>query len=90
MEKVLKLSNSSRPCLAVFACQAIPGRIFVEAKTLQDAACMALGIAKLNSFKLRMVAEDKRTEILDMEPAPRPWLQEWVWLQGNTDNIKET
>ena len=88
MEKVLKLSNSSRPCLAASACQAILGRIFVEAKTLQDAARMVLGIAKLNSFKLQMVAEDKRTEILDMDPAPWPRLQEWVRLQGNTKNSR--
>lgn len=88
MEKVLKLSSSSRPCLAAFARQAVPGRIFVEAKTLQDAARTALGIAELNSFKLRMVAEDKRTEILDMDPAPRPRLQEWVRLRGNTKNSR--
>ena len=89
MEKVLKLSNSSRPCLTAFVHQAVPGQIFVEAKTLQDAACTALGIAELNSFKLRMVAEDKRTKILDMDPAPRPRLQEWVWLQGNTKNLRQ-
>ena len=69
MEKVLQFPSSSRPCLAAFARQAVPGRIFVEAKTLQDAARTALGIDELNSAKLWMVAEDKRTEILDMDPA---------------------
>ena len=88
MEKVLQLPSSSRPCLAAFARQAVPGRIFVEAKTLQDAARTALGIDELNSAKLRMVAEDKRTEILDMDPASRPRLQEWVWLRGNTKNLR--
>ena len=88
MEKVLQLPSSSRPCLAAFAHQAVPGRIFVEAKTLQDAARTVLGIDKLNSFKLQMVAEDKRTEILDMDPASRPRLQEWVRLRGNTKNLR--
>ena len=68
MKKVLQLPSSSRPCLAAFVCQAVPGRIFVKAKTLQDAAHTALGIDELNSAKLQMVAEDKRTEI-------------WTWTQ---------
>ena len=88
MEKVLQLPSSSRPCLAAFARQAVPGRIFVEAKTLQDAARTGLGIDELNSAKLQMVAEDKRTKILDMDPASRPQLQEWVRLRGNTKKLR--
>jgi hypothetical protein len=36
---------------------------------------MASGIDELNSTKVWMVAEDKRTEILVMDPAPQPQLQ---------------
>ena len=78
MEKVLQLPSSSRPCLAAFARQAVPGRIFVEAKTLQDAARTGLGIDELNSAKLQMVAD----------PASRPQLQEWVRLRGNTKKLR--
>ena len=49
---------------------------------------MGLGIDELNSTKLQMVAEDKRTEILDMDPASRPQLQEWVQLRGNTQKLR--
>ena len=88
MEKVLQLPNGSRPCLSAFARQAVPGRIFVESKTLQDAARTASGIDELNSAKVRMVAEDKRTEILVMDPAPRPRLQGWVRLRGNSKKLR--
>ena len=87
MEKVLQLPNGSRPCLSAFACQTIPGQIFVKSKTLQDAAHIVLGIDKLNSTKVQMVTEDKRTEIMAMDPAPQPWLQGWVCLCRNTKKL---
>jgi len=37
---------------------------------LQDVARMTSGIDELNSANVRMVAEDKRTEVLAMDPAP--------------------
>jgi hypothetical protein len=43
---------------------------FFESKTLQDAAHTVSGIDKLNSANVRMVAEDKRTEVLAIDPAP--------------------
>ena len=89
MEKVLQLPSRSRPCLAVFACQAIPGRIFVKSKMLQDAARMASGIDELNLANVRMVAEDKRTKVLAMDPAPQPQDQGWVRLCGNTKKLRQ-
>ena len=89
MEKVLQLPSCSRPCLAVFVRQAVPGRIFVESKTLQDAACTASGIDELNLANVRMVAEDKRTEVLAMDPAPRPQDQGWVQLHRNTKKLRQ-
>jgi transcription elongation factor len=35
-----------------------------------------------------MVAEDKRTEVLAMDPAPRPQDQGWVRLRGNTKKLR--
>jgi len=88
MEKVLQLPDRSGPCLAAFARRAVPGQIFVESKTLQDAVRTTSGIDELNSTKVRMVAENKRTEILVIDPAPRPWLQGWVRLHRNTKRLR--
>lgn len=88
MENTLRLPNHAGPCLAAFARRAVPGRIFVEAKTLQDAARVASGIDKLNSSQLRMVVDDKRLEVLCMDPAPRPQLQGWVRLRGQTKKLR--
>ena len=88
MEKVLQLPNDSRPCLSAFTHQTVPGQIFVESKMLQDAACTASGIDELNSTKVQMVTEDKRTEILAMDPAPQPRLQGWVCLHRNTKKLR--
>lgn len=87
MENVLQLPSRSRPCLTAVVCRAIPGRIFVESETLQDTARMASGIDELNPAKVQMVAEDKRTKVLAMDPAPWPRLQGWVWLRRNTKKL---
>ena len=86
MQKAL-LHNNSFTCLSAFARHTVPGRIFVEADTSQHVIAAASGILELIPTKLRLVSDEKMTEILSMTSSPRPKAQGWVRLLGNTKKL---
>lgn len=86
MQKALSHKNPS--CLSAFARLTVPGRIFVEAKTSQQMIATASGITELTPTKMRLVADEKMTEVLSMAPSLRPKAQGWVRLLGNTKKLR--
>jgi hypothetical protein len=87
MQKAL-LHNNSFTCLSAFARHTVPGRIFVEADTSQHVIAAASGIPELIPTKMRLVPDEKMTEVLSMKSSPRPKAQGWVRLLGNTKKLR--
>ncbi len=87
LQKAL-MPNNSFCCLSAFARNSVPGRIFVEAHTSQQVTKAASGISELMPTKMRMVPNEKMTEVLSMASSPRPKAQGWVRLLGNTRNLR--
>ena len=87
MQKAL-LHNNSFTCLSAFARHTVPGRIFVEADTSQHVIAAASGIPELIPTKIRLVPDEKMTEVLSMTSSPQPKAQGWVRLLGNTKKLR--
>ncbi len=82
------MHNNSFCCLSAFARHSVPGRIFVEADTSQQVFEAAAGISELMPTKMRLVPNEKMTEVLSMKSSPRPKSQGWVRLLGNTKKLR--
>ena len=87
MQKVVS-HNNSFCCLSAFARHTVPGRIFVEAGTSQQVTEAASGISELIPTKMRLVPQEKMTEVLSMTSSLRPKAQGWVRLLGNTTKLR--
>ena len=83
--------HSSAPVAVIqsaFARQSVPGRIFVESKTLQDVVRATSTISHLCSADIKPVTPDNMTNVLSMPSTPRPYPQDWVRILGNTNKLR--
>jgi len=73
---------------SAFARQTVPGRIFIESKTLQDVVRAISTIKQLCTTNVKLVTPDNMTNVLSMPITPRPCPQDWVRILGNTNKLR--
>lgn len=77
-------STAAVKVLSAFARPSVPGRIFLEVKTVNDAIQAIAGITELSRTQIKLVPHNNMTEVLSMRRLPRPRPQTWLRLLGNT------
>lgn len=66
------ISSATVKVLSAFARQTVPGRIFLETKTVNDAIQAIAGITELNRNQIKLVPRNNMIKVLSMRGLPRP------------------
>jgi len=88
MQALAYAASSVAPILSAFARQTVPGRIFIECKSLQGVVGAVTGVQQLYTNDVKLVALENMTNVLSMRCVPRPRPQEWVRILGNTKKLR--
>ena len=78
------INSATVKILSAFARQNVPGRIFLEAKDVEDATQSIAGITELSRNQIKLVPHERMTDVLSMRSVSRPRPQTWIRMLGNT------
>lgn len=82
------INSAAVQLLSAFARQSVPGRVFLEAKTVNDATQAIAGITELKRNQIKLVPHENMTNVLSMRGLPRPQPQTWMRMLGNTKTLR--